>query len=325
HSITFEIPNVIVVDFDNLIHYHFTSNNLILDVYPGTYDQHLYKAINNIYYGTVWGLFENAIPTVLENVKDRIQGGVKIVDLKEKELSKMYAADNIIYLVDMDLDDKRESELYKYYTGVPFKKENGSYSNFIPVFQQNSEIELCITPKDKYKLLASRYFFYKKKRNSNKGEFIKSKTRESYLYIKNFLEEKRLDIIEKIVKDNDHNNFFIFKTNIDERFENFAIRLGISVASGTASIDNYRFGLKNALASNQIEGVCDFTDYVILGNLGPTTTTIIKEISYKFACPIIVPYYRGTRDITIINRIKEVFKTQKVSSIEKFRRNRVVE
>ncbi|MFW6225496.1 MAG: hypothetical protein ACOC3V_00890 [bacterium] len=323
NSITISNKNVVVIDSDDLIHYHYTKNNLIVDIYPGTFNKSMYGSLNSVYTGTTWILVENALLTAVENISDRIQGNVKLINLKSSDLKPFYAADNLIYLLEQDLDDKQETELYKYYSGIPFKKDHGSYSEFIPVFQQNSVTELCITPSDKYKLLASKYFFYKKKRaNDIRQEFIKNKTRDSYFEIKDFLEKKRLDVIEDVIKDS-KNNFFIYFKKIHERIENYAIRNGISIASNSQSIESYRFGLKRALASSEIEHVADFTDYVILGDLGPTTTVNIKNLTTVFACPIIIPFFKNTRDTNIINKVKQNFKTVKITSLERFRKIRI--
>lgn len=315
--------NVSIIDLEELVHYCYTSNSLILDLYPGSYNDGTYKNISNIYYDTCWAIFDNTKDSALQNISNGMRAISRIIYINKAEVDKFIPALPQIYLYEKELDEVVESELIEYYTGIPFQKDCGSYSEFIPVFQQNTISELCITPKDKYKILASKYFFYKKKRlDKLSNNFIKIRTKESYLELKNFLEAKRLDIISELIKDLPGKTFIQnFKSG--EALDNFCIRNNISRASSNIGINNYKYNLMKHLISKEIEDVKDCTEFVILGTISVNILSDIQELSNEFDCPIIIPYYKNTRDEKLIDKIKAIYNHEKITNCERFTKSRI--
>lgn len=315
--------NTIIVNIEDLVHYSYVRDSLILDLYPGSYTKDTYRNISNIYYETCWAIFENVKDTSIQNISNCFKTICRTIYISKAEIAKFISSLPQIYLFERELDDMVESELIKYYTGIPFNKESGSYSEFIPVFQQNIISELCITPKDKYKILASKYYFYKKRRLEKlANSFIKFRTKESYMELKDFLEEKRLHIISELLKDLPGKVFIQnFKTN--EAIDNFCIRNNIARASSGIGVNNYKYKLNKHLLSTEIEDVSDSTDFVILGTLTISILSDLQKLSNKFDCPIIIPYYKNTRDESLIAKAKAIYNNKIITSCEKFTKDRV--
>lgn len=315
--------NIIIVNVEDLIHYSFVKDSLIIDLYPGSYDAAIYKAISNIYYDTCWSIFENVRELSLQNISNGMKTTSRIVHITKSEVNKFMLSFPQIYLFEKKLDDLVESELIKYYTGIPFNKESGSYSEFIPVFQDNTISELCITPKDKYKILASKYYFYKKRRSEKlTNNFIKFRTKESYVELRDFLEEKRLHIVSELLKDLP-GKVFIQNFKTSEAIDNFCIRNNIARASSGVGVNNYKYKLNKHLLSTEIEDVSDYTDFVILGTLSVNILSDVQKLSNEFDCPIIIPYYKNTRDENLISKIKTIYNHKILNNCERFTKDRV--
>lgn len=300
-----------------LPHYIYNGFNLIIDFAIDTFTDVNIGHIKNCLPNWVW-IINNSLGEKGLEIIGELDNNYKIITVEDN-----FDTENTnLFLLKRQLKDGFGTERLEYYTGIPIKKGEEDYTQFIPAFSHNQITTLSLTPREKYDFLIKRQEFYinkfkdkiLQKRSMVQTSFLTKRCKECIVDIKSFMQPYRVKTVEKMLDNIYSNCILVIGDKFSEKIP--FVSKDLAAIEQPEDFNLFMDGKLKVLNIDFIphDKLLLYTSAIIINNLSTKTVDTINEINKLVDdIPIIIPYYENTKDDYLIDMIRNRFECKEIS------------